>query len=110
VPVLRVISTLGTPFGYSAVEAFYAKHWREELDTVLGGGMKDPKTRLQELALSKGSVVPLYSVMERSGPDHRPSFTIAVSIDGMGTATGVGPSKKEAERVAAQNLLEQVKA
>ena len=68
--------------------------------------MKDPKTALQEKSASGGGQQPVYSVIERSGPDHRPLFVVEVEVKNIGTAKGSGKSKKDAERYAAMHLLE----
>jgi len=91
--------------GYKAAEDFYNRFWREEIEVVLEDSTKDPKTNLQELALSIGPNVPHYTVVDRSGPDHNPTFTIRVTVEEMGEALGEGQSKKEAEREAATHLL-----
>ena len=95
--------------GYSAVEEFYNTHWQDELDKVLNKPSKDPKTELQEYALSKALPVPVYGVISRSGPDHRPTFIIQVEIGSVGKAEAIGPSKKQAERLAAEKLLKIIK-
>ena len=95
--------------GYTTVETFYNRFWASELDNVLSESTKDPKTELQEFALAHGESVPVYRVTERSGPDHKPSFTIEVSVGEFGRSTGQGQSKKVAERLAAQNLLNEIK-
>lgn len=91
--------------GYKVAEDFYDRFWQEEIEAVLEDSTKDPKTKLQELALSMGPNVPNYTVVDRSGPDHKPSFTIRVTVEELGEALGEGTSKKEAEREAASFLL-----
>lgn len=91
--------------GYKQAEEFYDRFWQGEIDTVLEESTKDPKTNLQELALSIGPNVPHYTQVDRSGPDHRPTFTIRVTVEELGEALGEGQSKKEAEREAASHLL-----
>jgi len=81
--------------GYQAVQDFYNTHWQDELDAVLNQSSKDPKTLLQELALSQGRRIPDYSLDKRSGPDHSPVFMIKVEVDGLGVDFGEGKSKKE---------------
>ena len=103
-----LIAALYIDGGYKAVENFYNKHWQDELDAVLNKSSKDPKTNLQELALSKGLRIPSYSIDKRSGPDHNPVFTIRVEVEGLGVDFGEGKSKKEAERLAAAHLLKQI--
>lgn len=95
--------------GYQVVEVFYNTHWADELDRVLNKSTKDPKTILQEYALSKTLPVPTYTVKSRSGPDHRPEFIIEAKVEKLGFAEGQGTSKKEAERLAAAKLLTKIK-
>ncbi|MBX9805872.1 MAG: ribonuclease III [Alphaproteobacteria bacterium] len=69
---------------------------------------KDPKTALQELAQSKNlGVVPSYEVLDHSGPAHTPTFTVRVSVEGLGEAIGTGASKRQAEQMAAKKLLDE---
>lgn len=67
-------------------------------------GIKDYKTRLQELAARSGHR-PVYQV-EGTGPDHDRQFTAEVSIEGQVHGQGMGRSKKEAEQAAAQVAME----
>ena len=48
---------------------------------------------------------PVYTEVERTGPDHAPHFTIAVTIAGFGESSASGPSKKLAEHKAAEAFL-----
>lgn len=92
--------------GYEAARAFFERYWRPVLIEVVRKSAKDPKTRLQELAMGAGYPLPLYEVIERSGPDHNPVFIVQVSLDTIGSAQGSGKSKRDAERLAATHLLE----
>jgi ribonuclease-3 len=66
-------------------------------------GLKDYKTRLQEV-LAKDGRQPLYD-SEGSGPDHERTFVATVQVDGVVMGTGSGRSKKEAEQGAAEQAL-----
>lgn len=66
---------------------------------------KDVKTALQELVQGRGGALPRYREISRTGPDHAPLFTVEVVIDGAAPARGEGSSKREAERAAAEALL-----
>jgi ribonuclease-3 len=70
-------------------------------DYVGGGGERDYKTILQELASQELRALPVYHIEER-GPDHQKEFTATVVIGGETLGTGVGRSKKEAEQQAAR--------
>lgn len=91
--------------GYDAAKEFYERYWHDRMQRVLDHSLKDPKTELQERAAAKKLDSPVYKVMEQTGPDHRPSFSIEVSVGADDIGAGEGPSKKEAERRAAQDLL-----
>lgn len=92
--------------GYKSALAFYDRFWMPILEEVVKKSAKDPKTELQERAMGAGYKLPSYTIVERSGPDHRPLFVIEVSVEGVGSAKGTGKSKRDAERYAATHLLE----
>lgn len=92
--------------GFSAAQDFFDTHWKSDIDAVTNKSMMDPKTALQEKASSKNKALPTYSIIERSGPDHKPLFVVEVEVEDIGKAKGTGKSKKDAERYAAIHLLE----
>jgi ribonuclease-3 len=65
---------------------------------------KDAKTALQEWAQARGLDLPRYEVAERRGPPHAPAFSITVTLAGQ-TGSGSAGTKREAERLAAAELL-----
>ncbi len=67
------------------------------------------KTLLQEYVqkIKLGSIA--YEVLSRTGPDHMPSFRVAVLLNGSRIAEGKGNSKKEAESQAAIRALKIIK-
>lgn len=66
---------------------------------------KDPKTALQEWALKRAMALPLYQIIEQSGPSHAPKFVVSVSV-GDASAIASAGAKRAAEQEAARNLLE----
>jgi ribonuclease-3 len=68
----------------------------------------DAKTRLQEYAQAKGWELPVYRMLDQSGPDHARSFVIEVFLDGETRGHGEGTSKKRAEQRAAAEALERL--
>ena len=69
---------------------------------------KDAKATLQEWALARGLGLPRYELVEQTGPAHAPRFVIAVTIEGE-TGTGHAGTKREAERLAALDLLSRLR-
>jgi len=61
----------------------------------------DAKTRLQEICQERKQKTPSYRLLEQTGPDHNPLFTVAVFLGEEELAVGRGSSKKEAEQEAA---------
>lgn len=67
---------------------------------------KDQKTLLQEYSQQRYQIIPHYEIIERSGPDHAPFFTMRVTVKGKGAAEGKGATKRHAEQDAANAFLE----
>lgn len=67
--------------------------------------LQDAKTALQEWVQGQGYPPPCYELVNRSGPDHSPSFTIHVKTLIVEDGAGEGASKREAEQNAARNVL-----
>ncbi len=65
----------------------------------------DSKTALQEWVQGKSMPLPDYRVVERTGPDHVPVFTVEVTVDGHCSARASAGSKRAAEQDAARSLL-----
>ena len=99
-----VIAALYLDGGLRAAQNFIKTHWQALLEQDLTPP-KDAKTRLQELVQSRGAPVPAYRIVERTGPDHAPEFTLEVSVEGEPPAIATGASKRAAETAAAETLL-----
>lgn len=67
---------------------------------------RDPKTALQERAQAEGKPLPVYRLVEESGPPHDRRFVYEVAFAENRLATGVGSSKKEAQQAAAGAALD----
>ena len=70
---------------------------------------RDYKTTLQEITQAKFGVIPVYTMVGSSGPDHEKKFEIRVEIDKIPYATAIGKSKKQAQQLAAEQTLEMLK-
>ena len=84
---------------------------RQFVMNLLGDAMKDAtkvakddKTRLYEYCQSKRLAIE-YRLLERIGPDDKPSFRYALLIDGKQVAEGTGPNIKAAEQQAAHKIV-----
>ncbi len=70
----------------------------------------DYKTTLQEYSQKKFAALPVYRLMNESGPDHEKQFEVGVFVDESLCGMGIGKSKKVAEQEAAQKALSAIKA
>ncbi|MFH1438742.1 MAG: ribonuclease III [Pseudomonadota bacterium] len=77
-----------------------------QIDMMRAEGIpQDPKSLLQALSLERFGKLPVYKVETETGPDHAKEFLLNVAVPDGRSATGRGPSKKEAQKDAARNLL-----
>ena len=99
-----IIGAIFIDRGFNFVRKFILKAWKKEIDkshiTIL-----DSKTKLQEHSLKKFKRLPIYHIINYSGPKHNPVYKISVSIIGSKTCIGTGHSKQEAEQDGANRLL-----
>ncbi|WP_072397041.1 ribonuclease III [Hyphomicrobium sp. CS1GBMeth3] len=103
-----VEAVLGAVFleaGYDKARDVVRRLWENE-EVSFGHAAADPKSALQEWAQGRGLSLPTYVEVERTGPDHAPSFTSEVRIKGRSPARGQGASKRAAEQAAASAMLE----
>ena len=91
--------------GLDRADAFIRRLWAPFLDSQKRAP-QHPKSLLQEFAAAKGHRPPAYELVGRSGPHHAPTFTVRVSVRGLGEAEAEGASKQDAETAAAAALME----
>lgn len=103
-----VIGAIYLDGGYHAAKEFISHHWKELFSQKNNLMTRDPKSSLQEWAQKRHYPLPQYEVISRTGPSHKPFFTIEISISGLGKAQGSGYSKKKAELDAAKKLLDKI--
>lgn len=101
-----IIAALYLDQGLAAVQAFMNPIWSRLIEAEVQIP-QDAKSALQEWAQKKFKVLPTYTLLSRTGPDHSPVFTVQVQI-GDRTITGTGSNKKLAEQSAATNFLEDI--
>lgn len=68
----------------------------------------DYKTKLQEYVQADSRKSINYELVYAKGPSNKPEFKIAVKISGLVYGTGIGSSKKEAQKNAAKDALEKL--
>ncbi|MBI3446485.1 MAG: ribonuclease III [Magnetospirillum sp.] len=102
-----VIGALYADAGFAVAASFVRSQWEPMMEEALAPP-KDAKTALQEWAQGLGKPLPIYATLGTEGPPHEPIFLIEVTVEGVGSALGRGPSKRVAEQGAAGALLQKV--
>ncbi len=93
--------------GLEPVRAVVRTQWQVLLDAQSGPPI-DAKTALQEWLLARGRGLPHYETVAAEGPSHMPRFVIEARAVGA-AGRGEAGSKREAERLAAADLLAQLR-
>jgi ribonuclease-3 len=100
-----VIAAVFLDGGYPAARAVVEKAFGPRIESLKNAPPANPKAVVQEWALARGLALPAYTVVEQIGPDHAPQFRIALTVQGLEPAEGLGSSKRAAEQDAAEKLL-----
>ena len=105
-----MIGALFIDKGYDSCFDVIQKSINEDIKLLKNNSESDEifgnyKGTLQEKLLSEKSNLPIYKVVSIQGPDHNPSFTVEVYINGKCLGLGVEKTKLLAEQRAAFNAL-----
>jgi ribonuclease-3 len=99
-----VIGAIYLDAGFEQARASVLATMRDAIDATASSQTKSAKTQLQEWAQSHRLTLPVYRVLEATGPEHRRDFVVEVDVAG-NVAQGAGASKREAQEAAASRLL-----
>jgi ribonuclease III len=100
-----VIAAVYLDGGFISAFELIQNHFRMLIENIdAQTTYSDCKSQLQELVQGSLKVVPQYSVIRESGPDHDKTFWVEVRVQDL-RAEGTGKSKKAAEQEAAKNVL-----
>ena len=105
--VEALLGALFVEAGLDTAEALIRRMWSPYLDSQKKAP-QHPKSKLQELAAARGLKAPVYELLGQFGAHHAPTFRVKVSVPGAGDAEAQGASKQEAEKAAAEALLERL--
>ena len=101
-----VIGAIYLEKGYDAAAAFIHTNITSKIEGILeSGSWRDPKSHLQEVSQRVDNQTPVYRVLEEVGPDHDKVFTLGVFVGDKLMGKGTGPSKQNAQQVAAKAAL-----
>lgn len=104
-----VIAAIYLDKGFTPVREVVLKQFEKCLKEVtLSNFSSDYKTELQEQCQKRFGTLPVYTVVQESGPDHQKRFEIEIRINEAPYGISDGNSKKEAEQRAAKIALEKL--
>ena len=93
--------------GFDVVENFILKFWKIHLKFSVVTYV-DSKTKLQEYSLKKFKILPIYKLLDNSGPRHKPIFKVGVRLQNSKMVNATGHSIKDAQQRAASLLLKNI--
>jgi len=99
-----LIGALYLDGGFEKCQDLIHELWQDKLD-VMKEPPQHPKTKIQEWAQSLNLPLPIYKIVEQSGPDHAPVFEIELSVDGHDAVRAQGKSRQQAEKEAARDFI-----
>lgn len=104
-----VIAAIYLDGGFEAAYKIIAGCFSAMIDSMTTPAANyDYKSRIQELVQVSHGEIPMYSIIDESGPDHDKTFKVRLKLRELQTE-GVGKSKKMAEQDAARKALEILK-
>ena len=95
--------------GYKNAEKYVLEFIIPEIEQTLSNGIKDYKTKLQELYQKEYKKCPQYVLVSKNGPAHDQTFVVNVVLGDKTFGPAKAKSKKEAEQLAAKMALDNAK-
>lgn len=93
--------------GFPAAKAFVVQTLGERITAVIEDDYhRDYKTTLQEYMQKKWRIVPTYTLVSKTGPDHNITFSVEVNVNGEVFGPAEGRNKKAAEQAVAKIAYE----
>lgn len=92
--------------GYDAAKKLVVDLIKERIDNAVAGGLfLDAKSEVQRICQQYFNKIPEYKVLSEDGPDHAKHYVVETDMCGLSYGKGAGPSKKKAEKSAAEAAL-----
>ncbi|NCX93864.1 MAG: ribonuclease III, partial [Gammaproteobacteria bacterium] len=110
--VEAIIGALYLDAGLERCREIVSQWFLPRVDAIsLQANPRDAKTTLQEYLQSEGIKLPTYQLLRTEGQEHDQTFYVLCEVSEKGWKTeGSGKTRKAAEQMAAQTLLDQVYA
>jgi ribonuclease-3 len=103
-----LIAALYRDAGFEVTRELVLGLWADQFARLDTPQKRDPKSLLNEWALRAAGGAPDYRVLSQAGPPHDPVFQVEVFVRGAEPFAAVAGSKREAEKLAAEGLLQRL--
>lgn len=104
-----IIGAIYIDGGNDAARDFILRHFGTLLDQADASQHQENfKSMLQQYCQQKMDTTPAYELLDEKGPDHSKCFEVGVLVGHRRFASAWGPSKKEAEQLAAYYALQEL--
>lgn len=104
-----VVAAIYLDGGYRAARKFIMANLGDAIPkAVAGANAKNYKSTLQKVLQQRKRPLPVYRVVDTSGPEHSRMFQVAVVVEDEELGRGTGSNKKSAEQEAAKAALSNV--
>lgn len=103
--VESLIGAVFTDGGFAAAKAVVLPLFVPMLEQASSVEGQDFKSRLQEVLQGSQRALPVYQMVESTGPAHERTYCVDVMVDGCVSGSGRGRTKKSAEQAAAEAAL-----
>jgi len=95
--------------GFEAAKKFIMRYLENQIRAVLEDDYhRDYKTALQEYMQKRWRMVPTYTLIKKTGPEHDFTFFMQVDVNGRVFGPAQGRNKKQAEQRAAKLAYDQL--
>ncbi len=102
-----VIGAIYIDGGIAPCESLIKTQWGNILNSM-EKPPQHPKTAIQEWVQSRSLPLPVYKIIDQSGPDHAPIFKVELFVKGYDPVIAIGKSRAAAEKLAAQEFMKGV--
>jgi ribonuclease III len=100
-----LIAALYRDAGFDFTRACVLRLWTDQFAKLGAPERRDAKSLLNEWALREAGQAPEYRILSQEGPAHEPVFRVEVFVPGVEPFAAEAGSKREAEKLAAEGLL-----
>lgn len=91
--------------GFNVTKSFVLVHFETDFEATIDAPTHNYKAELQDFSQRHFQKIPVYKVLEETGPQHAKTFRVHVFVNDIEAGSGIGYSKKEAEQRAALDAL-----